>query len=507
MALLKLLVITLTFCTLIFNLNATICPKGKRVTDNGKSCQACPKGTYHRGENRSKQCEPCGKCHEDTGSRYVERCTKERNRSCRCEKGFAPAERDNSTCRKQCNIGYELKAEECVECQEGYFSSAINSKCQKWTECKATGIKIEGTKTSDAICNTERSRQPVTTAPTSKSVVSLITHFISPRPHEGAQTQKMHTTTNITATTSVATIAKTKGQPVNTSTSGNHTSLIFLILGITGLLILTLVTCKMYLPPYMAKHPVLPSHYMQDFCSEDHQTVCSPCPKDNYSLDFNIFDRCEPCHSCQQEYTEKCSLTRNANCSCRIGFLCSNSICSKCEENKCVTGEKPIMSARSVSKELIEYSYRCEPRCPASEYFNATEEVCKPRTQCRIFGLRERFPGNLSHDAVCNGSIKGPVSTLKPLTERHMTGGDLSHVILGIGFVLVSLSLLVLLIYLMRKHKTSRRPVDIVTIPTNTSELHLSKEESGFQLIIQDESRSSIILSQIQMEKITNPRY
>lgn len=43
---------------------------------------------------------------------------------------------------------------------------------------------------------------------------------------------------------------------------------------------------------------------------------------------------------CSTEYAEKCTPTTDAKCSCRNGFLCSNNACSKCEEKKCVTGEK-----------------------------------------------------------------------------------------------------------------------------------------------------------------------
>lgn len=39
-------------------------------------------------------------------------------------------------------------------------------------------------------------------------------------------------------------------------------------------------------------------------------------------------------------YAENCTATTDAKCSCMRGFLCSDNTCSKCEENKCVTGEK-----------------------------------------------------------------------------------------------------------------------------------------------------------------------
>ncbi|KAM6947909.1 tumor necrosis factor receptor superfamily member 6-like [Lycodopsis pacificus] len=82
-----------------------------------------------------------------------------------------------------------------------------------------------------------------------------------------------------------------------------------------------------------------PGTHRQSVCSKQ-QSVCIPCEDGYYSDQYQLFDRCEECRSCQQDYAEKCTPTTNANCSCRSGFLCSNNICSKCEENKCVTGEK-----------------------------------------------------------------------------------------------------------------------------------------------------------------------
>lgn len=138
--------------------------------------------------------------------------------------------------------------------------------------------------------------------------------------------------------------------------------------------------------------------YLIDYCSKDKKTVCSPCKEGFYADKHNAFDKCEKCQACQQgkieikdkrfdlekkwlpcslrisithqlvltmlliqgikdkthiwkscgfnsclstDYTEKCTATTNTNCSCRVGFLCLNNVCSKCEENKCVSGEKP----------------------------------------------------------------------------------------------------------------------------------------------------------------------
>ncbi|XP_069546678.1 tumor necrosis factor receptor superfamily member 18 isoform X1 [Brachyistius frenatus] len=180
------------------------------------------------------------------------------------------------------------------------------------------------------------------------------------------------------------------------------------------------------------------------------------------------------------EYDQKCTLTSNAICACRAGFLCSNNICSICEENKCITGEKVKRTAVNSSVVgLVQYSYQCEPLCPRNAYFDANKDICKPWTQCSAVGLAERFPGNKTHDSICD------------IPELHRD--DRVHVILGIGFVLFSLTILLFLCYTcvkkLRKHTENNDPIHVVS--TDTYDVHLSKEESGLNLIILNESKDS----------------
>ncbi|XP_062259702.1 tumor necrosis factor receptor superfamily member 18 isoform X2 [Platichthys flesus] len=152
-----------------------------------------------------------------------------------------------------------------------------------------------------------------------------------------------------------------------------------------------------------------PGEYMKEFCNADTKTVCSPCPEGYYSDHFNLFDRCEKCQSCPHEYDEKCTPTTNAKCSCRSGFLCSSNECLTCEENKCVAGEIVNRTDIPQSGQLIKYTYSCEAACTAHAYFDVKEQTCKQRTQCSAFGLAELFPGNKTHDSVCDICENYPV--------------------------------------------------------------------------------------------------
>ncbi|XP_068568300.1 tumor necrosis factor receptor superfamily member 9 [Cebidichthys violaceus] len=248
MILFKLLVFTLTFYKFDFvDLARRNCPKGHRVAQSG--CQVCPNDAFQSEENDSQYCKACTKCDYESGSVVKEKCTKETNTQCRCRGEFVLWESDSSSCK--CDIGFGLKLGriECSKCEDGYFSSHVNSRCQKWKECKC-GVKINGTRSSDVICSegcsdasstyiTTPSNTYVITPPTSHKMVSLITRLTSHHPHGRAHTQRMHTTTTTTAA------------PGHTATYIGA-GMTLLILGIIGLLVLTTVTCKLHIPPQPA---------------------------------------------------------------------------------------------------------------------------------------------------------------------------------------------------------------------------------------------------------------
>lgn len=84
--------------------------------------------------------------------------------------------------------------------------------------CKS-GVHKAGTKTSDALCKDESNDDAyVSATPTPNNIVPAVKHSTSDRPHEGAQTQKIHTTT----TTSAPGLSITRSPPVQPPTAGSH---------------------------------------------------------------------------------------------------------------------------------------------------------------------------------------------------------------------------------------------------------------------------------------------
>lgn len=83
--------------------------------------------------------------------------------------------------------------------------------------CKS-GVHKAGTKISDAICKNESNDDTyVSASPTPNNIVTPVIRFTSDRPHEGAQTQKIHTTTTTSAPQHFFTQS-----PVQPPTAGSH---------------------------------------------------------------------------------------------------------------------------------------------------------------------------------------------------------------------------------------------------------------------------------------------
>ncbi|XP_078104842.1 uncharacterized protein LOC144516971 isoform X2 [Sander vitreus] len=256
MSLLKLLIFTLTFYELIVDSDAQTCPKGQRLIyhrgNKKHGCDSCPDDSYQPEENHSQNCKPCTRCDHAKGSVVKENCTKVTNGKCQCRGKFVPSESDSSICK--CDIGFGLKNTECLMCDDGYFSTEINSPCEKWRECKS-GVKIPGNRTSNVICNPELNPNDITPSTSNKNV-SLITRLTTKYPLEGAQTQRLHsTTTTTTTTTTAATPAHTRPSRDPFLHTSNYIGMTVLIFGIIGLLVLTAVTCKLHITPQPAVLP------------------------------------------------------------------------------------------------------------------------------------------------------------------------------------------------------------------------------------------------------------
>ncbi|CAI5687458.1 unnamed protein product [Oreochromis niloticus] len=193
------IVVQLIILILIFNQHVA----GQKVSRNGNKCEECPAGYYQDQENTKNHCKPCTRCESNDGSVIKQDCTKFTNTKCECRKDFVPRDSESSIC--QCAEGFKQTGGECQKCEEGFFITSENSDCKKWKEC-TSGVKINGTATSDAICNEPNSNTHTTTPPTSKTITTLQS-LITQRPQWEAQTQEMDTR-SVSSPPQVATCTK-----------------------------------------------------------------------------------------------------------------------------------------------------------------------------------------------------------------------------------------------------------------------------------------------------------
>ncbi|KAM4740154.1 uncharacterized protein FYW61_001963 [Anableps anableps] len=217
---------------------------GQRVIEisrDKRKCVPCEDGYFQPEQKSSKSCNGCTKCDEERGSSIKEKCTKEKDTVCECREGFVRYASDSSICK--CDVGSGLENGVCSRCKEGYFSEAIDVRCQKWKDCKSAGIKKAGNDLSDVVCNEKLNGSQTTISPATvkKGFLSLITRH----PHKGVQTQKTlsSTTTTPVQHPSMRNTAQPSSPSSNTST---HIGTAILIFGIAGLLGLTAMTSKLH---------------------------------------------------------------------------------------------------------------------------------------------------------------------------------------------------------------------------------------------------------------------
>ncbi|XP_060925141.1 tumor necrosis factor receptor superfamily member 4 [Limanda limanda] len=249
MVLIKLLIFTSTFYQLFVDLDAIICPKGHKVKSSDREgCDVCKVGSFHPGENERLVCHPCTKCRADRGSSEKQKCTKETDTICECRGEFVAWLKNSDTCK--CDIGFGLIDGVCSKCKHGHFSTKIDSPCQEWKKCES-GVKTNGSGTSDVICNE-----------LGINTTSYTTRTPPIHPSEGARTKKMLTTTMTTTTTTTTAPPghKVPHEPNGkiehfpNSNTGHHIGSV--LFGIVALLLLTAVTCKLHKSPCVQKKPL-----------------------------------------------------------------------------------------------------------------------------------------------------------------------------------------------------------------------------------------------------------
>ncbi|KAK0135908.1 Tumor necrosis factor receptor superfamily member 4 [Merluccius polli] len=195
--LLKILIWHLHFYGLIIALDTRFkCQQGQRISRTTGKCEECPDDQYQPKENDSKQCETCTICSRKSGSAIQSICTKTSDTVCQCRQGFSPREEDSATCKCEVGSGKKMNVPpECRTCENGFYSSKIDSPCLAWTKCKQNKVRFTGNNTSDAVCDEAFDAwTPVATTPglTEKTFFSIVHTSPSPSPEISSITRKLN---------------------------------------------------------------------------------------------------------------------------------------------------------------------------------------------------------------------------------------------------------------------------------------------------------------------------
>ncbi|XP_050169786.1 tumor necrosis factor receptor superfamily member 5 isoform X1 [Myiozetetes cayanensis] len=151
-------------------------------------CTLCEDGHYQQGWTKEKHCAPHEVCEHHAGLIVKTHGNATHNTVCQCQPGTHCSDTSCQTCveNQPCQPGsgfvaakaMERKTSPCEPCAEGTFSS-ISSKtepCHPWTSCEEKGLalKVEGTNTSDVICESSRRSSLSVLIPITAAVVTCL---------------------------------------------------------------------------------------------------------------------------------------------------------------------------------------------------------------------------------------------------------------------------------------------------------------------------------------------
>ena len=156
----------------------TSCPAGQYFTaaqgGAAAKCTACAKDTFSATPDKSTKCEPNNNIKVCPAGQYFTAGTSTAAAKCTaCSDGTFNAKNDKSTkCDPNDKInkcpagqyftaGTNKAAAKCTACADGTFNAKNDksTKCEGYTKCTKTGVKTEGDKTKDVVCNKKQVNQ------------------------------------------------------------------------------------------------------------------------------------------------------------------------------------------------------------------------------------------------------------------------------------------------------------------------------------------------------------
>lgn len=174
-----------------------------------------------------------------------------------------------------------------------------------------------------------------------------------------------------------------------------------------------------------------PGMRVKQKCSENNDTVCEQCPKDQFMENRNYADTCRSCNKCKEnkglQHAQNCSSTTMSKCMCRPGMYCilgfDDPYCDECRKYKtCGVGFGVSVPGTGVS------NVRCA-QCSDGTFSDTVSytDPCRPHTNCH--GKAVIRTGDAKSDNVCEsephsstiGSQTTPKETLPEVVSTTTT--------------------------------------------------------------------------------------
>uniref|UniRef100_A0A667X6T9 Tumor necrosis factor receptor superfamily, member 1B n=1 Tax=Myripristis murdjan TaxID=586833 RepID=A0A667X6T9_9TELE len=166
----------------------------------------------------------------------------------------------------------------------------------------------------------------------------------------------------------------------------------------TVFILKALCVCKLWICS-----SVITGHRLVEQCSDTTNSVCEPCPSDQYLVDWNFSPNCFSCPRCKAkkglQYAQNCSSSTKSKCVCLPGMYCmldyNAPYCSECAKyTTCKPGTGVSIQGTPNS------NVKCA-QCKEGTFSNkaSSTNACQPHTNCQ--GRAVLRKGNATSDTVC----------------------------------------------------------------------------------------------------------
>ncbi|KAM9436707.1 tumor necrosis factor receptor superfamily member 11A isoform 1-T1 [Clarias gariepinus] len=149
-----------------------------------------------------------------------------------------------------------------------------------------------------------------------------------------------------------------------------------------------------------------PGTYLSATCTENEDTKCRPCGKNEYQSKYTTEKRCYPQKFCDEGKgfyrPNPSSTTELEPCQCKEGFQCTTSYCEFCDRIKpCPPGQGLAGETGKQACKDCDYGFFSDSN---------SVEACKKWTDCKAIGKSEEKPGSHVADVVCGPPFEPPPS-------------------------------------------------------------------------------------------------